>query len=192
MICSTSIFAKQPNIGTVFWPTVRLMWTDYVYHWFAWRPYWTFPLSQYLAALDPLTCFGSPSYLGLHSHGHAIPLAHLPFHQFWHTWVRSAAITKISSVAYLVPYQASVSPRLAHWRIASASWDSIFLWLGPSCIYSVCTRPESLQTWSPYNPRTINHILELRSSALPKSSFISLSLRLRLSLKSATWSNYSI
>ena len=74
----------------------------------------------------------------------ATPLARLPLHQFWHVWVRLAAITKISSVAYSVPYQASVSSCSARWRIASASCDLIFLWLGPSCIYSVCTRPESL------------------------------------------------
>ena len=113
-------------------------------------------------------------------------------HQFWHAWVRSVAITKISSVAYSVSYQASVSPCLARWHIALASCDSVFLWLGPAYIYSVCTRPESLQTWSPCNPRTINHILELCSPALPKFSLTSLSLRLRLSLKSAIWSNYSI
>ena len=170
---------------------IRLVWSDYVYHWFAWYPYWTFPLSQYLAALDPLTCPGSPSYLGLCSHSRAPPSAHLPLHQFWHMWVISTAITKISSVAYSVPYQASVSPCLACWRIASASCDSIFLWLSPSCIYSVCIRPELLQTWSPCNPRTTNHLLELRSPALPKSSFTSLSLCLRLSLKSVIWSNYS-
>ena len=115
---------------------IQLVWTDYVYHRFAWRPYWTFPLSQYLAALDPLTHLGSPSYSSPHSHGCATPLACLPLHQFWHTWVRSAAITKISSVAYSVPYQASVSSCSARWRIASASCDSIFLWLGPPCIYS--------------------------------------------------------
>ena len=163
-----------------------------VYHRFAWCPYRTFPLSQYLAALDPLTRLGSPSYSSSHSHGHAIPLAHLPLHQFWHAWVRSAAITKISSVAYSVPYQASVSPCSACWRIALTPCDSIFLWLGPPCIHSVCTRPQSLQTWSPCNPRTINHILELRSLAPLESSLTSLSLCLRLSLKSAIWSNYSI
>ena len=37
-----------------------------------------------LTALDLLTCPGSPSYLGLHLHGHAPPLAHLLLHQFWH------------------------------------------------------------------------------------------------------------
>ena len=115
---------------------IWLVWTDYVYHRFAWRPYRTFPQSRYLAVLDPLTCLGSPSYSSSHSHGCATPLACLPLHQFWHTWVRSAAITKISSVAYSVPYQASVSPCSACWRIASAFCDSIFLWLGPSCIYS--------------------------------------------------------
>ena len=159
---------------------IRLVWSDYVYHWFAWYPYWTFPLSQYLAALDPLTCPGSPSYLGLHSHGRASPLAHLPLHQFWHAWVISTAITKISSVAYLVPYQALVSPFSACWCIASASCDSIFLWLSPSCIYNVCTRPESLQTWSPCNPRTISHFLELFSLALPKSSFYKLIFALKI------------
>ena len=123
---------------------IWLVWTDYVYHRFAWHPYRTFPLSRYLAALDPLTHLGSPSYLSLHSHSRATPLAHLPLHQFWHAWVRSTAITKISSVAYSVPYQASVSPCSARWRIPLASCDSIFLWLGPLCIYSVCTRPESL------------------------------------------------
>ena len=47
-------------------------------------------------------------------------------------------------------------------------------------IYSVCTRPESLQTWSPCNPRTINHLLELCSPALPKSSFYTLIFALRI------------
>ena len=120
---------------------IWLVWTDYVYHRFAWRPYRTFPQSRYLAVLDPLTRLGSPSYSSSHSHGHATSLARLPLHQFWHAWVRSVAITKISSVAYSVPYQASVSLCSACWRIASAFCDSIFLWLGPSCIYSVCTRP---------------------------------------------------
>ena len=120
---------------------IQLVWTDHMYHQFAWRPYQTFPLSRYLAALDPLTCLRSPSYLSLYSHGHATPLAHLPLHQFWHAWVRSAAITKISSVAYSVPYQASVSPCLARWRIASASCDSIFLWLSLSCIVGQKTVP---------------------------------------------------
>ena len=156
------------------------MWLDYVYYWFAWHPYQTFPLSQYLAAFDSLTRLSSPSYSGLHPHGHAILLACLPLHQFWHAWVRSAAITKISSVPYSVPYQASVSPCSACWRIASASFDSIFLWLGPSCIYSVCTRSESLQTWSPCNPRTINHLLELHLPALPKSSFYKLIFALKI------------
>ena len=114
---------------------IWLMWSDYVYHRFAWRPYRTFPLSRYLAALDSLTCLGSPSYLSPHSHGCATPPAHLPLHQFWHAWVRSTAITKISSAACSVPYQASVSLCSACWRIVSASCDSIFLWLGPSCIY---------------------------------------------------------
>ena len=124
----------------VFWPTVLifcliwLVWLDYVYHWSAWHPYWTFLLSRYLAALDLLTHLGSPFYLGLHSHGHAPPLACLPLHQFWHMWVRSTAITKLSSVAYSVPYQASVSPCSAHWHIVLASCDSIFLWLSPSCM----------------------------------------------------------
>ena len=120
---------------------IWLVWTAYVYHRFAWRPYRTFPQSRYLAALDPLTHLGSPSYSSSHLHGRATPLAYLPLHQFWHAWVRSAAITKISSVAYSVPYQASVSPCSACWCLASASCDSIFLWLGPPCIYSVCTRP---------------------------------------------------
>ena len=120
---------------------IWLVWTDYVYHRFAWRPYRTFPQSRYLAVLDPLTRLGSPSYSSSHSHGRATSLARLPLHQFWHAWVRSVAITKISSVAYSVPYQASVSLCSACWRIASAFCDSIFLWLGPSCIYSVCTRP---------------------------------------------------
>ena len=150
------------------------MWTDYVYHWFAWHPYRSFPLSWYLAALDSLMRPSLPSYLGLRSHGHATPLAHLPLHQFWNAWVRSTAITKISSVAYSVPYWASVSPCSVCWRIASASCDSIFLWLGPSYIYSVYTRLESLQTWSPCNPRTINHSLELHSLALSRSSFYKL------------------
>ena len=184
------LLARVSNV--LIFCLIRLVWTAYVYHWFAWCLYQTFPLSRYLAALDPLTCPGSPSYLSPHLHGCATPLAHLPLHQFWHAWVRSVAITKISSGAYSVSYQASVSPRSARWHIASASCDSIFLWLGPPCIYSVCTRPELLQTWSPCNPRTINHILELHSPALPKSSFTSLSLCLRLSLKSAIWSNYSI
>ena len=121
--------------------SIWLVWTDYVYHRFAWRPYRTFPQSRYLAALDPLMRLGSPSYLSSHSHGRATPLARLPFHQFWHAWVRSVAITKISSLAYSVPYQASVSLCSACWCIASAFCDSIFPWLGPSCIYSVCTRP---------------------------------------------------
>ena len=159
---------------------IQLVWPDYVYHWFAWRPYQTFLLSQYLAALDSLTCPGSPSYSGLYSHGRATPLARQPLHRFWHAWVISTAITKISSVAYSVLYQASVNPCLACWCIASASCDSIFLWLGPSCIYSVCTRPESLQTWSPCNLRTINHLLELHSPALSKSSFYKLILVLRI------------
>ena len=159
---------------------IWLMWPDYVYHWFAWCPYQTFLLSWYLAALDLLTCPGSPSYLGLHSHGCATPLVHLPLHRFWHTWVISTAITKISFVAYSVPYQASVSPCSACWSIASASCDLIFLWLGPPCIYSVCTRPELLQTWSPCNPRTINHLLELCSPALLKSSFYKLIFALKI------------
>ena len=96
---------------------IRLMWPDYVYHWFAWCPYQTFPLSRYSAAL---MCPGSLSYPILHLHGHASPLAHLPFHQFWHAWVMSVAITKISSSVYTVPYQASVSPCSACWCIASA------------------------------------------------------------------------
>ena len=171
---------------------IQLMWIAYVYHRFTWCPYQTFPLSWYLAALDPLTHLDSPSYLSSHSHGRATPLACPPLHQFGHAWVRSTAIIKISSVAYSVPYQASVSPCSARWRIASASCNLIFLWLSPCYIYSVCTRPKSLQTWSPCNPRIINHILELCSPALSKSSFTSLSLRLRLSLKSAIWSNYSI
>ena len=150
---------------------IRLMWFDYVYHWFAWCPYQTFPLSWYLAALDSLMHPSSPSYSGLHLHSHAPPLACLPLHQFWHAWVLSVAITKIFFAAYSVPYQASVSPCLSCWCIASASCDLIFLWLSPSCIYSVCIRPESLQTWSSCNPRTINHLLELCSPALPKSSF---------------------
>ena len=185
------LLARVSNV--LIFCLIWLVWPDYVYHQFAWCPYRTFPLSRYLAALDPLMHPGSPSYLGLHSHGHTTPLACLPLHQFWHVWVILTAITKISFAAYSVPYQASVSPCLACWCIASASCDLIFLWLSPSCIvYSVCTRPESLQTWSSCNPRTINHLLELRSPALPKSSFTSLSLRLRLSLKSAIWSNYSI
>ena len=159
---------------------IRLMWPDYVYHRFTWRPYRTFLLSRYLAALDPLTCPGSPSYLGLHLQGHATPLTCLPLHQFWHAWVILTAITKISFVTYSVPYQASVSPCSACWRIVSASCDSIFLWLSHPCIYSVYTRPESLQTWSPCNPRTINHILELRSPALSKSSFYKLIFALKI------------
>ena len=121
---------------------IWLVWPDYVYHWFTWRPYQTFSLSWYLAAWDPLTHLGSPSYLGLHSHSHATPLACLPLHQFWHVWVRLTAITKISSVAYSVPYQASVSLYSVCWHIASASCDLIFLWLSPSYIYSIYTRPK--------------------------------------------------
>ena len=141
---------KWPNIAMVLEPTVLifcliwLVWPDYVYHQFTWHPYRTFPLSWYLAALDPLTCLGSSSYLGLHLHDRTTPLACLPLHQFWHAWVISTAITKISSVAYSIPYQASISPCLACWRIVSASCNSIFLWLGPSCINSVCTRPKLL------------------------------------------------
>ena len=156
------------------------MWTDYVYHQFAWHPYWTFPLSRYFAALDPLMHLGSPSSLSPHSHGHATPLACLPLHQFWHMWVRLAAITKISSVAYSMSYQASVSPCSARWRIVLASCDSIFLWLDPSCIYSVYTRPELLQTWSPCNSRTINHLLELCSLALSKFHFYKLIFVLKI------------
>ena len=133
------LLARVSNV--LIFCLIRLVWTAYVYHRFAWHPYWTFPLSRYLAALDSLTCLGSPSYSSLHSHGRTTPLARLPLHQFWHAWVKSAAITKISSVAYSVPYQASVSPCSACWRITSAFCDSIFLWLGPSCINSVCTRP---------------------------------------------------
>ena len=138
--CGLLLLAHVSNV--LIFCLIQLVWLDYVYHQSTWCPYWTFLLSWYLAALDPLTCSGSPSYLGLHSHGRTPPLARLPSHQFWHAWVRSTAITKISSVAYSVPYQASVSPWSACWRIVSASCDSIFLWLGPSCINSVCTRPE--------------------------------------------------
>ena len=49
---------------------IWLVWTNYVYHRFTWHPYWTFPLSQYLAALDPLTRLSSPFYLSSHSHDH--------------------------------------------------------------------------------------------------------------------------
>ena len=54
------------------------------------------------------------------------------------------------------------------------------LWLSPSCTNSVYTKPESLQTWSPCNLRTINHLLELRSLALPKSSFYKLIFALKI------------
>ena len=47
-------------------------------------------------------------------------------------------------------------------------------------IYSVCTRPESLQTWFSCNPRTINHLFELHSSALSKSSFYKLIFTLKI------------
>ena len=123
---------------------IWLVWTAYVYHRFAWRPYQTFPQSRYLAALDSLTHLGSPSYSSFHSHGHATPLARLPLHQFGHAWVRMVAITKISSVAYSVSYQASVSPCSARWRIASAFCDSIFVWLGPPCtVYIVSVQDHS-------------------------------------------------
>ena len=57
---------------------IWLMWLDYVYHQSTWHPYWTFMQSRYLAALDPLTRLGSPSYLGLHLHGHATPFVIAP------------------------------------------------------------------------------------------------------------------
>ena len=181
----TGCYALRPILlacvsNVLIFCLIQLVWPDYVYHQFTWCPYQTFLLSRYLAALNPLTRPGSPSYSGLHLHGHVPPLACLPLHQFWHTWVISTAITKISFVAYSVPYQASVSPCLAYWHITSASCYSIFLWLVPSCINSVCTRPESLQTWSPCNPRTINHLFELCSPALPESSFYKLIFVLRI------------
>ena len=65
------LLARASNV--LIFCLIWLMWPDYVYHWFTWRPYQTFLLSRYLAALDSLTCLGSPSYLGLHSHGRATP-----------------------------------------------------------------------------------------------------------------------
>ena len=48
------------------------------------RSYWTFPLSQYLAALDLLMRHGLSAYLGHTSHAHAAPLTHTYLHCFWH------------------------------------------------------------------------------------------------------------
>ena len=93
------------------------------------RSYQTFPLSQYLAALDLLTCHGSPAYLGHTSHARAAPSTHTYLHCFWHAWVISTAITPISFAAYSVQYCASVSPFPASWHVFLALYDSYFTWL---------------------------------------------------------------
>ena len=99
--------------------------------------YQTFPLSWYLAALDLLTCHGSPAYLGHTSHARAAPLTHTYFYCFWHAWVISIAMTLIFFAAYSVVYCASVSPSPASWRVFSALYDlySTWLFVTRSCLY---------------------------------------------------------
>ena len=130
--------------------------------------YRTFPLSQYLAALDLLTRHGLSAYLGHTSHAHAVSLTHTYLHCFWHTWVISTAITPIIFAAYSVWSCTSVSPFPVSWRVLLALYDSYFTPLLVTRFYlysicSVCTDSSRFRLGLLCNPRTINHPLELRS-----------------------------
>ena len=130
------------------------------------RSYRTFPLSQYLAALDLLTHHGLPAYSGHTFHACAAPSTHTYLYCFWHVWVISTAMTSISFAAYSVQYCASVSPSPAFWRVFLALYDLYFTWLLVTryylyILYSVCTDLSRFRLGLPCNPRTINHSLEL-------------------------------